>query len=86
MSADNLGPLERRGLISVLTDARHLLRGFAPGNDVWNGHSCSECGVYGRGTSEPHRPDCRGVRTYADIGAAIEMLNGRGAEGVRDGG
>jgi hypothetical protein len=66
--------LERRGLVSLLTETRgHLARYFQE-QVIANDSACPVCQRYGGGTCVPHAPDCRGVALLTDIDAAIATL------------
>ena len=67
----DLAPLAGRGLVQLLDDLNYILIGHGYGEDVWNGRVCNSCNASGGGSTEPHKPDCKGVAALRDIRAVL---------------
>jgi len=72
-SMSRLGRLELLGAIAALDRAIRIFNYVFPEN-VWNGRSCSECNVYGAGSSEPHTDNCPGIETMKDLIMLRDLL------------
>jgi len=64
--------LETRGVVNLLERIiPHLVK---YDREIPNGGSCDQCGAYGGGAIEQHKPDCKGKKLYHETVHAMMLL------------